>query len=260
MYTCISVIFKITDSYKKRPLSAHEAVFRAQGMILKPLFKPGGYFVFTDMTAGKTCFEIASHFFQQETIAIDVPEAGNGYVLKHIMLNPSRKYPFGGNATIAAGTLLHNGVPLKVKQFYIVHGSEGGELMKIARDRTQPGDNSLKLFVTVPERRLSIPGKYLINDREETKRELCLITNGSDRDGLYPLERPILYEHPRGTPLTGVTECSTTSDGSFFTVLSGLSGEKNSIEVIIPGDGKRKGKSVLEITTNKENNFGKVEI
>jgi len=123
----ISVIFKISDQLRKRPVGAHDVMFYVNGQMKKPLYKPGGYFIFTDMEAGHTVFDLSSPIYQAESIGIDVPARGKGYVMRHIMLNPSEKYPFGGKITVLSGRLLRDGVPLSKEQFHIVPTDGGGK-------------------------------------------------------------------------------------------------------------------------------------
>jgi hypothetical protein len=254
----ISAIFKVSDQLKKRPVGAHDVIFCVNGRRKNPLYKPGGYFIFTDLEAGHTIFELSSPIFQGESVGIDVPVRGNGYVMRHIMLNPSAKYPFGGKITVLSGRLLRDGIPLSKEQFHIVP-ADGGETMKIAQDNVEPGSRRLKLFAVVPERKIIIPGKYMIKDKAETKREFCLITTGADKDGIYSLENGIMFAHQRATPLVSVIECTTAEDGTFFIAITDVRGGKSSLDVLIKGKSEKSIKKTFEIEENVKNNLGDIE-
>jgi len=257
--TYISIIFKIMDHFRKRTLLAPEVSIYLNNQRIKPLYKPGGYFIFTDLPSGRASFEIVSPIFRTKKVVADILEAGNGYIMNHLMMSPSRKYPFGGPVTTVSGTITMGGVPFTEQQFHIIPG-DGGEVMKIAEDKAEAGNNLLKLFVAVPGRQLSIPGKFMIKDKEEAKREFCLITQNADQDGRYPLEKGMAYSHLRATPLVEVIECATSLDGSFFTALPDLKERKASLDVLVQETAGNSIRRTFEIEAYKENNLADIEI
>lgn len=258
MFTYISIIFKIMDRFRKRNLLAPEVSIFSNDRRMNPLYKPGGYFIFTDLPPGRTCFEIASSYFRPEKVVADIPEMGNGYVMTHLMLNPSRIYPFGGPVTTVSGRITAGTYPFAEQKFHLIPGG-GGEVMRIAEDKAEAGNCRLKLFAAVPERQLSIPGRYMIKDKEESKREFCLITGNAGEDGMYPLEKGMAYSHLRATTLVEVIECATSLDGSFFTALPQLKGERASLDILVQGTAGTLRKS-FEIESDKENDLGGIDI
>ena len=259
MNTYISIIFKIMDRFRKRILLAPEVSIFLNDRRIKPLYKPGGYFIFTDLPAERAYFEIASPIFRTEKVVADIPEAGSGYILNHLMMNPSREYPFGGPVTTVSGRITTGRVPFTDQQFHMIPGN-GGEVMRIAEDKAEAGNCHLKLFAVVPGRQLSIPGKYMIKDKEEAKREFCLITQNADKDGIYPLEKGMVYSHLRATPLVEVIECATLSDGSFFTALPDLKERKAPLDIMVQGAADNSIRRTFEIEAYKENNLDDIEI
>lgn len=258
MNTYISIIFKIMDRFKKKVLLAPEVSIFLNNQRVKSLYKPGGYFIFTDLPAGRASFEITSPIFRTEKVIADIPEAGSGYIINHLMMNPSREYPFGSPVTTVLGRITLGKVPVSEQRFHLIPG-DGGELMRIAEDKAEAGNSLLKLFAVVPGRQLSIPGKYIIKDKEEVKREFCLITQNADKDGIYPLEKGMAYNHQRATPLVEVIECVTSSDGSFFTALPDLKESKSSLDILIQG-AAGSIKRTFEIDAYQENNLADIEI
>ncbi len=259
MKTYISIILKIMDGFRKRNLLAPEVSITLNNRRIRPIYKPGGYFIFTDLLPGQACFEIASPVFRPEKVVADIPEAGKGYILNHIMMYPSRKYPFGGPVTTVSGRITKGGEPFAEQQFYMIPG-DGGEVMRIAEDEAEAGNCFLKLFAAVPERQLSIPGNYLIKDKEEEKREFCLITQNADKDGRYPLETGMAYSHRRATPLVEVIGCAASSDGSFYTALPGLKERLASLEILVLGGEENSFRRTYEIKAYQENDLGTIEI
>jgi len=257
--TYVSIVFKIIDRFRKRVLLAPEVRIFLNKQRIQPLYKVGGYFVFTDLPAGPTCFEITSPIFRTEKVIADIPEAGSGYIMNHLMMNPSRNYPFGGPVTTVSGRITMGGVPFTEQQFHMIPG-DGGEVMKIAEDKAEAGNRQLKLFAAVSERQLSIPGKYMIKDKEEGRREFCLITQNADKDGFYPLEKEMAYSHRRATPLVEVIQCATFSDGSFFTALPDLKESKASLDILVQGTAVKSIRKTFKIEAYKENSFADIEL
>ena len=259
METHASIIFQIVDRLRRRPLLAPEVRILVNGQPVRPLYKSGGYFIFTDMPAGEASFEIVSPVFQKEVISAAIPEAGNGYILRHLLMNPSEAYPFESSVATISGRMLEKKNPLAGRQFHVIPG-DGGEVMKIAEDKAEAGNCHIKLFITVPERQLYFPGLYIIKDREEAKREVCLITGRGDQEGSFTLEKGMKYSHARGTSLVGVIECTTTADGKFFTALQDLKAGKANLDFLIRTEGGRSIKRTVEIETNRRNNLTDIEI
>ncbi|MGI6119643.1 MAG: hypothetical protein ACOYIB_03570 [Desulfosporosinus sp.] len=259
MYTYISIIFKIMDGFRKKPLLAPEIGIYLDGRRKKPLYKPGGYFIFTDLPSGQACFEFTAPIFRTEKVVADIPEAGKGYIMHHLMMYPSRKYPFGRPVTSVSGRITKGGEPFAEQQFYMIPG-DGREVMRIAEDNAEAGNCSLKLFAVVPERQLSIPGNYMIKDKEEAKREFCLITQNAGKDGMYPLEKGMAYSHQRATPLVEVIGCATLSDSSFFAALPDLKKGQATLELLVweaVGNSIRK---TFEIEAYRENDLDVIKI
>ncbi|MDQ7096744.1 hypothetical protein REC12_24430 [Desulfosporosinus sp. PR] len=252
MHTYISVIFRLTDRFRKRALLAPEVSFLLNKQRRRPLYKAGGYFIFTDLDPGEADFELGSPFFRTERLVADIPEANKGYLMIHLMLNPTRKYPFGGPVTTVFGRITRGGEAWAEQHFYLLP-EDGGEVLKIAEDSAQAGNSCLKLFATVSGRQLSIPGNYLIKAKEEEKREFCFITEYAGQDGMYPLARGITFSHARGTPLVEAVECATSAEGGFFTALPDLKGEKARIDVLLRNSAGKSLKRTFEIEVKREN-------
>jgi len=257
----VSVIFQIIDRFKKRPLLASEATIFVNNRLLRPIYKPGGYFVFTNLEPGMTSFEIVSPFFQKEKVEMEIPQPGKGYLLRHMLLNPGKLYSFESSATLVSGRIITKNTPFAEKLFYM-YPCKGGEILKIAEDNAVAGNSNIKLFAIVPDRYLSIPGMYIIMDKDKAKKEVCLITRGKDKDGIFSLESGLKFSHSRGTPLVGAIECKTSSEGEFFTVVPvwGKENEKVNIDIFTNSEDDKSIKKTIEIEIGKKNNLGDIEV
>ncbi|MDD2421591.1 MAG: hypothetical protein PHU78_05585 [Heliobacteriaceae bacterium] len=204
-------------------------------------------------------FEVGSPAFQKEIVKANIPAAGKGYVMSHLLLNPSQIYPFGGDVTTVTGKITRKKLPCANQHFYIIP-SHGGEVMKVAEDKAEAGNNHLKLFAAVPEAQLTFPGKYLIKDKDEAKREVCLITQGGVKDGMYPLEKGLKFSHLRATALVEVIEYTTSDDGSFFFALPDLKNGRVSLDFIIKAEDGKSLVKTIGIEGNQRNILTDLEI
>lgn len=263
METHISMIFKIMDRFRKRPLLAAEAGIYINGHRQRPLYKAGGYFIFTDLAPGETSFQIIAPAFQQEALVALIPAPGKGYLHSHLLLNPAPAYPFGREVTTVRGRLWQDQRPYAHEHFYLIPG-EGGEVMKVAEDKGEAGNTRLRLFAAVPERQLSFPGKYLIKDKDKGKGEVCLIIRKDSREGIFLLEKELQFSHVRGTPLVEVIECRTEEDGSFFAALPELKQETLTLSLLGKGPDEKNmtqnSVKTMAIHGGQANDLGDIQI
>jgi hypothetical protein len=252
--TIVSVVFKIFDRFNKKPVSASSVLFTVGGENRKPVYKTGGYFVFTDLACGNTSFELHSPVYESRHIEVDVPQRDSEYKMVYLMLNPSSSYPFGSAVTTISGLVNIAKEPLSNQPFYLLTGKE--MTIKIAQDDACEGNDSLKLFASSGHGGMSVPGTFLIQDKNQKNQEFCTIT---DSENEYHLSDKLLHSHPRGTPLVETVEYSTNMDGKFTAVLPASYSVQSKIELIFPHKGRNKSVT-LDIRPQKVNDFGVIEI
>lgn len=251
----VSAVFKITDRFKNRPLGASGIIFSVNGEHVRPLYKPEGCFVFTNLPSGPARFALDSAMFEPWTQDIDIPAPG-GYSVCHVMLNPSPAYPFGGPVTILRGSLCDGAQTLKNHLFYIT--SDSGSDIKIAQDDAGTQSKALRLFTQKGSGGLRLPGRFLI-DGKGGRQEICFITEKNYDQDAYELQEKLLGSHPRGTRLLEACEFRTNGDGAFFAAFPCRENGKAVLSVLVPVKGKIKTKQI-EVLTGKENNGGTIDI
>jgi hypothetical protein len=133
---------------------------------------------------------------------------------------------------------------------------EGRELLKIAQDDLKAGDREIKLFSSQQTWRLPLPGKFLIADKNEKKKEECFISGVHDDRGFYPLGEPLENSHARATPLIELIEFHTADDGTFFLAIPERYDTVRLATLEIPSTGKSWQAS---ITHGKETDIGTIE-
>ena len=259
MQTHASLILRLVDRFGRRAVTAHEVSVFLGGHRGRTVWKPGGFFVLADLEPGRMQVELRSTRYQAESFPVDVPLPGAGYVLMHRMLNPAPAYPFGSPVTTLSGHLLLDGETVSGRPFHLVPG-EGTEVLKVAEDGMEAGAVGLKLFAAVAAGRLSIPGHYLVFEREEAKREFCLIVQPADRNGLYLLQDGLSHAHPRGTPLVEVIEVRTAADGGFFCVLPDIRGKEARVELLLRETGRESVSVKLTVAAERPNDLGEISL
>jgi len=211
----LSTVLQLFDGYRRRPIRVNEASFLVNQSPVQPVYKQNGYFVFTNLSPGPTRIDVLSSMFLPETLEFEVSGEPGVYPVFYRVLNPGRAYPFGAAPTAICGRFKKDGGPAAHERvlFYV---PESQELLKVAQDDLGEGSNRIKLFSSRQTWRLQLPGKFLVADKDEKKRETCFITGMHDGENFYPLDKALKFSHPRATPLVELMEFHTAADGSFF--------------------------------------------
>ena len=256
MHIRLSAVLQLFDGYRRRPIRAPEASFLVGRNPIRPIYKQNGYFVFPNLQPGPVRIDILSPLFLPEIVELDVPEEAGQYSVIYRVLSPGRAYPFGGAPTALRGRLIKDGVPAALEKvlFYVL---EGRELLKVAQDDLKAGDKEIKLFSSQQTRRLPLPGKFLIADKDEKRKETCFIT-GTHTDGnIYPLEQGLTYPHARATPLIELIEFHTAADGSFFIAVPERYDSVRQAELEAPSAGKTWSVAIVH---GKETDIGELRV
>ena len=183
------------------------------------------------------------------------PEAGE-YSVIYRVLSPGRSYPFGGSPTALRGVFSKGAAPA-AREKVLLSIPEGRELLKVAQDDLKAGDSQIKLFSSQQTWRLPLPGKFLIADKDEEKKEACFITGAHNGDNIYPLESELAHSHARATPLIELIEFSTAADGSFFIAIPERYDTARQAELEMPSCG---GSWTIDVTRGRETNIGELQI
>lgn len=256
MQRVVSAVLKITDQFTRRPVSAHPFRFAVDEELFKPIYKPGGYFVFTDLSHGIHKITMESQIYENRTINVVVSENAAEYEMLHFMLNPSPAYPFNITVTSICGCLCDNEKPLSNQPFCLLTGKEA---IKIAQDDADAGCGLLKLFVATAHGRLSVPSLLFIQDKKQEQQEFCVLTSRDENTRAYKLEQKLRFSHIRGTLLLEAIEYRTDLSGNFFAAFTMPPIKEASIDFILPQDGKNKIFSV-HVVSGKMNNVGMIRI
>jgi len=256
MQIWLSAVLQLFDGYRRRPIRASEASFLVDRNPVRPVYKQSGYFVFPNLQPGLTRIDILSPLFLPETIEIDISGNKGDYSVVYMVLSPGRAYPFGGAPTALRGRFVKEGAPVAHEKilFYV---PESRELLKVAQDDLTAGSKEMKLFSSQQTWRLPLPGKYLVADKDENKRETCFITGTPGGDNIYHLDEPLKWGHARATPLIELIEFRTAADGTFFTAIPERYDTARQAELEMPS--VRKSWRVT-VSHGKETALGELEV
>lgn len=254
MKTTVSAVFKISDGFLKKPVSASAVVFYLDGERKKPLYKDGGYFVFTDLPPGKALFKICSPFYCERLIQAELPPADGPYMMFYLILSPSPRYPFCREATTISGVLQVMGKPMPDAKAYLFTEPDPKSAVKTAQDDIKPGLDRIKLFASVTGAEITVPSVWYIQDKKAENREICMITS-KNTDGTCQLEKGLRFSHTRGTALAETIELQTGYDGSFFIMLPPDQCKNRQIYLLLPDSQILP----LELTAGRNNDIGMIE-
>lgn len=215
MHKHVSLAIHLKDGYRNTSIASGSAVrVLLDGDVFVPIFKEGGWFVFTDLPAGEHWLDLQNNRFIPERLSVTIPENQKGYVEIHHNLQPAPGYPFPANTTKIQGTLRMKNAVLAETELLIVSKLDR-DLLKVAQDDAAAGKRQIRLFSDNKRVLMNIPGVFFVVD--EGKNELCSITDA--QEGEYTLSEPLLYAHKRGVALRAVRMFRSDLNGAFFAAL-----------------------------------------
>ena len=186
----VSAVLLLRDGFSGRTVVPDSGVLcRLNGRAVRPVRKPEGYMILTDLEPGVHILSLRCRGYREEEISLTVPERG---VTEHeVDLTPGDGYRF------PAGTAcLHLTAPGAGGE--TLWAALSGRLrLKLAQEKKQDEETGLRLFCSGDPGRLPVPGTFLAIDEKGPE----LIHLRSVRGETGELSVPVQREHPRGTEL-----------------------------------------------------------
>ena len=204
----LSFVLQLSDICLKRPLLGSEAAIYVDGLPVRHEYKPGGYFVISDLGEGEHRVAVKSFKLQSTELDITVdysPDITARQRTYCLMLNPSASHPEAIRLPSVRGRIKDN-----KRGVYILR--ERGEL-KIAEDTVSAGSTRLKLFGAKP----ALPSAFRIGEKNADSRELVII-KGFDGEA-YILAEPLKYSHARSVAVVPLIQVNCDENGEFFFVI-----------------------------------------
>lgn len=205
----LSFALRLSDVCLNRPLLRSEAHLYVDGLPALCEYKPGGYFVVSDLEEGVHHVEVKSFRLQSEELFIKVDYSADITAQQrthYLMMNPSEAHPEASRLPSVRGRVKN------ASFVYILR--ERGEL-KVAEDTAQAGSTRLKLFCSGA--RPAFPSTFRIKDKNAADSEVITIS-GFDGDE-YILAKPLRYSYARSTAVVPLIQVSCNENGEFFFVI-----------------------------------------
>lgn len=216
----LSCVFRLSDGVSGKLLGGSEAAFFESGSALRHEFKPGGWFVLTDLSEGRHEITVSAPGHQPEEVSVDVGgEAGNA--LDHVIylaLNPSRGHPAAGRAPSVCGT---------AAGFDTIYAFRAAGCLRVAEERSEAGASEIWMFQETGAPPL--PALFLLGSGKTS--ELATLTG--IRDGLCSVQAPLRYAHMRSETAQPLIRLRCDENGGFFLMLPEASGRTGEHELIL---------------------------
>lgn len=252
----VSCVLRLFDSTLCTPLLASQAEVRVDGQRVKPIWKPGGYFVLSDLPEGEHNVWVGSALFFHDELTVNVDYSrvfDERRDVLTVMLNPSEAHPAVQSGISLRGRFSRDGVTV----FYIPRGTQG---FKIAEDGADAGRTKIKLFTKSSNVR--VPRLCYINDKNAKNGEFVLLSAVEGEE--YTLASPLKKPHKRAAELVPVLKYRSNADGSFFARLPQgykLDPEIGKLELTVLVEASDEVVShTLTLTSKGENDVGVIKI
>ena len=198
----VSAVFFLRDGFTGRPLASGAQVrCTLDGAPARPLWKDGGYLVFTDLPTGEHSLTVRQPFYQPEQRVFTLRA---GETIEDTMyLKPGAGYPFPADSAALEVAVTEGGRP-SARPVWL--GMSGPAALKLAQD--DGGGTEIRLFCRNAAV-LPVPGVFLIPGK--TGGELVRLLSLRGERG--ELEAPLEQKHLRGAELIPVQRYDPDREG-----------------------------------------------
>ena len=182
------------------------------GQSLRPLWKPGGYLILTDLAPGEHRLLLSCRSFRDHE---HVFSAGEGVWEREIDMEPAENYPYLRDAALIR-------LKLKSQEGDPVWAAVSGPVSLRLGQPPEKGAHEARLLRRGPAELLSLPGWFLAADQGKAGPELVHLRELRGEVGVFDvsMQKP----HPRGTELLRARPLAAEADGRLEAVFR--SGEK----------------------------------
>ena len=205
----LSCVFRLSDAGSGRLLTRSEVSFREGGAVIKHEYKPGGYFVLTDLPEGDHTITVTAPGYQQEQAVIIVDHARFSALdsVSYVALNPSRRHPAADRYPSVCGS---------APGFGTVYAVRAAGNLRVAEERSEAGASEVRMFQETGAP--ALPALFLLGSGKTS--ELVMFTGS--RDGLCSVHSPLKYAHQRSETAQPLIRLCCGENGEFFLLLAGI--------------------------------------
>lgn len=207
------MIICTVDDYTSRPRSGGNIVVSLREQPRKrPVRKPGGYYIFTDLDCGMYGVAVRSDVYMDLDINIPVEEIEPVNQVTYIILKPCSHYPFLNGATLIRASvrdMMGRGIPGAGVKAVMV--SDSCARARLSVDGAEKGQNNICLANV--RGGISVGDEYLIRDKDGKKTEYCLIAGTTETEKCYRLDDSLQSSYSRGAIMLPVFNTKSDDRG-----------------------------------------------
>lgn len=196
--TSISLVICAVDDYTSRPRSGGNiAVSLRDHPRKRPVRKPGGYYIFTDLNCEKYSISVRSDVYMDLDLDLPSEKIDPGNPISYVILRPASHYPFPGGATLIRASLRDmagQGIPGAPVRAVMV--SDSCARARLSADMADNGRDSICLANV--RGGIVVGDEYLIRDKDDKNAEYCRIAGITETTKCYRLEEALKLSYPRG--------------------------------------------------------------
>jgi hypothetical protein len=205
----VSAVCRVRDGFTGRLIEGKDLRCALDGTLVRPVCKPGGYLVLTDLSEGPHRLSLRCSGFREELTDFSV----GGLPQKlYLSLKPSEQYVFHQEAVRLKLRLLEGSRPAADRTLWLTVPTAAE--CKVAQDAAAAGAEQLRLFCGGAADRLPVPGMFLIEDGADS--EIVSLLSVEAETG--SLAAPLQYRHRRSKCLLPAQQFRTGGDGAFTAV------------------------------------------
>lgn len=201
----VSAVLQVRDGFSGKIIEGRSMLCILDGTVVRPVSKPGGYLVLTNLAEGAHRFVIRCMGYQDEQF--DLTVSADGITELYIALKPGTHYPFRMNAT----RLRLGGCGTESDVVWISPPSYVE--CKLAQTKAEPGCREFRVYCKGSPALLPIPGTYLIEDGDNS--EIVVLMSLSEENGT--LSQPLRREHGRSRRILPVYQYRPDANGEICT-------------------------------------------
>ena len=201
----VNVILQVRDGFTGRILEGSNLICMLDGVSVRPVAKPGGYLILTNLPVGEHQLLLRADGYQDEYVEFTAVK--DGYRELYVALKPGRQYLFWQSV-----------IRLRLQLPYELHGrqiwisSPSVAECKVAQTKAERGSEQFRIYCKGNQALLPIPGTFLIEDGEQS--EVVVLKSLSEEMGT--LEEPLCRDHGRSRRLLPVQKYRCDEQGQIY--------------------------------------------
>ncbi|NPV90576.1 MAG: hypothetical protein HPY50_07385 [Firmicutes bacterium] len=223
-------------------------------VVRRPVPKPEGYYVFTDLPGGSCRLSIRSDIFFEETLDVNLDAIDDPEGVLYVSLRPRSFYPFPeGAALIRGGLRDEEGRPAGGVRVRAVMLSENSARARVSRDGCGAGER--EIGVANASGIISVNDIFLLKEKSGEEAEYIQVAGAVKEEGRYRLAEPLKSECGAKTLLLPVVDTRTDERGELAVYFRGLKQEGCRVRLEFKGTDRVWGKET-EVSEANTTNLG----